>query len=119
MNAFMTAHLAADGDANGPVTMGYYTSAALAFYYALADAFTICDGYFCSVLGPTDPNRLMGMSASIDPHGANGGPVVETFTDRLAEYGKLSSGPVPSTRCSASPTPSRRAGACLGRSSSG
>ena len=90
MNAFMTAHLAADGDANGPVTMGYYTSAELAFYYALADAFTICDGYFCSVLGPTDPNRLMGMSAWIDPHGTNGGPVVETFTDRLAEYGKLS-----------------------------
>jgi phospholipase C len=42
------------------------------------------------VLGPTDPNRLMGMSAWIDPHGANGGPVVETFSDRLAEYGKLS-----------------------------
>jgi phospholipase C len=90
MNAFMTAHLAADGDTNGPVTMGYYTSAELAFYYALADAFTICDGYFCSVLGPTDPNRLMGISAWIDPHGTNGGPVVETFTDRLAEYGKLS-----------------------------
>jgi len=90
MNAFMTAHLAADGDENGPVTMGYYTSTELAFYYALANAFTICDGYFCSVLGPTDPNRLMGMSASIDPAGTNGGPVVETFSDRLAEYGKLS-----------------------------
>jgi len=75
MNAFMTAHLASDGDTNGPVTMGYYTSTELAFYYALANAFTICDGYFCSVLGPTDPNRLMGMSASIDPEGTNGGPV--------------------------------------------
>jgi phospholipase C len=90
MNAFMTAHLASDGDTNGPVTMGYYTSAELAFYYALADAFTVCDGYFCSVLGPTDPNRLMGMSAWIDPDGTNGGPVVQTFTDRLAEYGQLS-----------------------------
>jgi phospholipase C len=89
MNAFMTAHLASDGDENGPVTMGYYTGTELAFYYALADAFTICDSYFCSVLGPTDPNRLMGMSASIDPEGANGGPVVETFSDRIAEYGKL------------------------------
>jgi phospholipase C len=90
MNKFITAHLASDGDTNGPVTMGYYTSTELAFYYALANAFTVCDGYFCSVLGPTDPNRLMGMSASIDPDGTNGGPVVETFTDRLAEYGKLS-----------------------------
>ena len=90
MNAFMTAHLSADGAQNGPVTMGYYTSNELAFYYALADAFTVCDGYFCSVLGPTDPNRLMGMSASIDPHGTAGGPVVETFSNRIGEYGKLS-----------------------------
>ena len=90
MDSFITAHLAADGAQNGPVTMGYYTRADLAFYYALADAFTVCDQYFCSVLGPTDPNRLMAMSASIDPAGARGGPVVQTFTDRLAEYGKLS-----------------------------
>ena len=85
MNSFITAHLAADGDPNGPLTMGYFTRADLAFYYALADAFTVCDHYFCSVLGPTDPNRLMGMSATIDPAGTAGGPVVETFTDRLAE----------------------------------
>jgi len=90
LDSFVTAHLAADGAANGPVTMGYYNRQDLAFYYALADSFTVCDGYFCSVLGPTDPNRLMLMSASIDPEGANGGPVVETFTDRPAEYGKLS-----------------------------
>ncbi|WP_225447093.1 phospholipase C [Streptacidiphilus sp. PB12-B1b] len=90
MDSFVSAHLAADGAANGPVTMGYYTRQDLPFYYALADAFTVCDGYFCSVLGPTDPNRLMLMSASIDPEGAAGGPVVETFGNRLAEYGKLS-----------------------------
>jgi phospholipase C len=89
MDGFMTAHLAGDGNENGPVTMGYFTRSDLAFYYALADAFTVCDRYHCSVLGPTDPNRLMGMSASIDPAGTNGGPVVATFSDRLAEYGKL------------------------------
>jgi phospholipase C len=90
MTGFIDAHLAADGDANGPVTMGYYNRSDLAFYYALADAFTVCDGYHSSVLGPTDPNRLMAMSASIDPAGMAGGPVVETFTNRPAEYGKLS-----------------------------
>ncbi|HEX3490083.1 MAG TPA: alkaline phosphatase family protein [Streptosporangiaceae bacterium] len=90
MNKFITAHLASDGIQNGPVTMGYYNRSDLAFYYALADAFTVCDGYFCSVLGPTDPNRLMQMSASIDPAGVAGGPVVETFTNRPGEYGKLS-----------------------------
>ena len=90
MDSFVTAHLAADGASNGPVTMGYYTRSDLAFYHALADAFTICDGYHCSVLGPTDPNRLMLMSASIDPEGTHGGPVVQTFSNRIGETGKLS-----------------------------
>src|ERR1700761_3495661 len=40
------------------MTMGYFTRADLPFYYALADAFTICDAYHCSVFGPTNPNRL-------------------------------------------------------------
>jgi phospholipase C len=50
----MSAHLASDGARNGPVTMGYFTRADLAFYYALADAFTVCDHYFCSVLRTPD-----------------------------------------------------------------
>ena len=71
-------------------TMGYYTRADLQYYYALADAFTLCDNYFCSVLGPTDPNRLYSMAASIDPDGKNGGPLLETlFTNRPSFYGKL------------------------------
>ncbi len=44
--------------AKGPLTMGHFTRADLPFYYALADAFTICDAYHCSVFGPTNPNRL-------------------------------------------------------------
>src|SRR5580698_1792273 len=41
-----------------PLTMGYYNREDLPFYYALADAFTICDQNFCSSLTPTTPNRL-------------------------------------------------------------
>jgi len=40
------------------LTMGYFTRADIPFYYALADVFTICDAYHCSVFGPTNPNRL-------------------------------------------------------------
>lgn len=43
--------------AKTPLTMGYFTRQDLPFYYALADAFTICDGYHCSIFGPTSPNR--------------------------------------------------------------
>lgn len=88
MDGFVNSHIEADGASNGPVTMGYFTRQDLAFYYALADAFTICDGYHCSVLGPTDPNRVMSISATIDPVGVAGGPVLETYTsDRQAHYG--------------------------------
>ncbi|MDE3198799.1 MAG: phospholipase C, phosphocholine-specific, partial [Acidobacteriota bacterium] len=41
-----------------PFTMGYYNRGDLPFYYALADAFTICDQNFCSSLTGTTPNRL-------------------------------------------------------------
>ena len=89
MDSFITSHLSTDGATNGPVAMGYYTRADLPFYYALADSFTVCDGYHCSVLGPTDPNRLMLMSGTIDPEGVAGGPVVETYSDPLSAYNTL------------------------------
>ncbi len=38
--------------------MGYYTAAQLPYYYSLFDDFTLCGNYFCSVLGPTWPNRF-------------------------------------------------------------
>jgi phospholipase C len=79
MDRFLRVHEAVDAPpGTGIETMGYYTRADLGFYYALADAFTICDGYHCSVIGPTDPNRLMSMSATIDPAGTHGGPLLHT-----------------------------------------
>ena len=41
-----------------PLTLGYYTREDIPFYYALADAFTVCDQNFCSCLTGTTPNRL-------------------------------------------------------------
>ena len=78
MDRFVIAHEHADGAALGPETMGYFDGADVAFYHALANAFTLCDGYHCSVIGPTDPNRLMSMSATIDPAGRHGGPLLHT-----------------------------------------
>ena len=90
MDGFVSGHLTYDGGANGPLTMGYYTRKDLSFYYALADAFTICDGYSCSVIGPTDPNRLYTMSAWLDPAGVAGGPILSTSTTRVERFGTLS-----------------------------
>ncbi len=43
--------------AKGAETMIYVDRADVPYHYALADAFTICDNYHCSIMGPTDPNR--------------------------------------------------------------
>jgi phospholipase C len=96
-------HAAWNGGANdgfstrmGPMSMGYFTRADLPYYWALADEFTLCDHSFSSVLGPTTPNRLYSMSATIDPRGAGGGPVTSnlngpftwtTYPERLQAAG--------------------------------
>ncbi len=90
LDEFVSEHIAVDGDSNGPLTMGYYTRADMQFYYALADAFTICDHYHCSVIGPTDPNRLYSMSAWLDPAGTQGGPILSTSSTRVERYATLS-----------------------------
>ncbi|MDB6122913.1 MAG: Phospholipase phosphocholine-specific, partial [Pedosphaera sp.] len=61
----------------GASTMHYFDRSDLPYYYALADAFTICDEYHCSVLSSTDPNRVTYMSGMIDPHGTGGGPEID------------------------------------------
>lgn len=48
-----------------PLTMGYYNREDIPFYYALADAFTVCDHNFCSSLTGTTPNRLYFWSGTI------------------------------------------------------
>ena len=48
-----------------PLTLGFYNREDLPFYYALADAFTICDQNFCSALTCTTPNRLYLWSGAI------------------------------------------------------
>ena len=40
-----------------PLTLGYYNRQDIPFYYSLADAFTVCDHNFCSMLTGTSPNR--------------------------------------------------------------
>ena len=80
MDAFVATHTSAqfEGPGSGVLTMGYYTRQDLPYWYSLADAFTICDNYHCSVLGPTHPNRLYAWSGTLDPAGEEGGPILVT-----------------------------------------
>ncbi len=97
MDRWLPAHRKADG-VNGPYVMGYYTRADIPFQFALAESFTLCDSYFCSVMGPTWPNRMYWMTGMIDPEGTGGGPILRnvappgvytwtTYAERLERAG--------------------------------
>jgi phospholipase C len=80
----------------GAVSMTYHTRKDIPYHYALADAFTVCDAYHCSVMGPTDPNRYHMWTGWLGNDGKQGGPVINnaeagydwsTFPERLVKAG--------------------------------
>ncbi|MFI3198242.1 MAG: phospholipase C, phosphocholine-specific [Methylococcaceae bacterium] len=79
-----------------PMAMAYLKRSDIPYHFALADAFTICDAYHCSVMGPTDPNRYHMWTGWIGNDGLGGGPVLsnaeagydwKTYPERLEEAG--------------------------------
>jgi len=59
------------------MSLGYYKREDIPFYYAMADAFTVCDHNFCSSLTGTTPNRLFFWTGTVRPEqNANSVPVV-------------------------------------------
>lgn len=72
--------------AKSKMTMGYFTEADIPFHRALASAFTICDHYFCSIQGPTTPNRLFHWTGTIDAAGRAGGPAASNPPDYRPVY---------------------------------
>lgn len=47
--------------------MGFLNADDLPFYYQLANAFTVCDAYHCSIFAATDPNRFCLWSGTVPP----------------------------------------------------
>jgi phospholipase C len=97
MDNWLPAHRKAEGD-KAPYVMGYHTRDDIPFHFALAEAFTLCDSYHCSVMGPTFPNRMYWMTGTIDADGAAGGPMIDnrkikggyrwtTYAERLEAAG--------------------------------
>jgi phospholipase C len=76
-HAWDDAHQAWDGGRlyqwprfKGTNTMGYFEAAELPFQFALADAFTICDGYHCAIHTGTHANRHFLWEGTNGPTGA-------------------------------------------------
>ena len=80
-------------------TMGYFTRQDIPFQYALADAFTICDGYHQAIMGPTSPNRMYLWTGTSSGWTSNpndyevdfgpdaGTPLVTTYPEQLQAAG--------------------------------
>ncbi len=98
-DGFLSEHFAAVTAAGLPTAvaddvMAYHTRAQLPFFYGLADEFTLCDQWFCSVLGPTWPNRMFLHSAQSNgrinnafPEDLSVGFTWPTIYDRLGSAG--------------------------------
>jgi phospholipase C len=59
------------------LTMAHLQRGDIPYQYALADAFTLCDAYHCSLLGPTDSNRCHMFTGWVGNDGNGGGPVID------------------------------------------
>ncbi|MEX6690637.1 phospholipase C, phosphocholine-specific [Danxiaibacter flavus] len=71
--------------ADMPMTMGYYNREDIPFYYALADAFTVCDQHFCSSLTGTTPNRLYFWTGTVREE--QNGDVQANIRNEEVDYG--------------------------------
>jgi phospholipase C len=85
--------------AKGPASMIYFQRNQIPFHYAIADAFTVCDSYFCSVMSSTDPNRYYAWTGWLGQGGSNpdsptSGATPGTITLRDNGNGTLPYGPV-------------------------
>ena len=63
--------------------MGYFAREDIQFQFALAESFTICDAYHCSMHGGTNPNRLYIWTGTINPDGTKNGPALDNSYDEL------------------------------------
>jgi len=80
----------------GTTAMAHLTRQDIPYHYALADAFTVCDAYHCSLLGPTDPNRYHMWTGWVGNDGSGEGPVIDnaeagygwsTYPEKLEKAG--------------------------------
>jgi phospholipase C len=102
---------------SGINAMGYYTEQELPFYYGLFEDSTLCANMFCSLLGPTWPNRfylMAGTSGGITTNGQWGygifdTPMILDLLDAPASPGRSTTSAGTACR-SATPTTSRHSG---------
>jgi phospholipase C len=94
----MAARSSQSGWTEWPYCMGYYNREDIPFQFALAEAFTICDTYHCSVMGPDLAQPHVLDDGHDRPRRMHGGPILNntapkggytwtTYAERLEQAG--------------------------------
>ncbi len=92
MDGFVTTN-----NPGGARAMGYYDGGDLPFYFWMAKTFSISDRHFCSLLGPTWPNRFYFYGSTswgntktsvIDPVASGVYNTAPRITDQMAQAGR-------------------------------
>jgi phospholipase C len=79
--------------AKGTETMVYMDRTDMPFHYALADAFTVCDQYHCSIMTSTDPNRYYLWTGWVGQNGTLPDTLANPASGAVAGQFTLVSGP--------------------------
>jgi phospholipase C len=74
-------------------TMTFLERGDIPFHYALADAFTVCDNYHCSIMGPTDPNRYYMWTGWVGQNGTQTDTIQQPFSGATPGTFQLVVGP--------------------------
>lgn len=74
-------------DAKRNHSLGYYRRGDIAFQFALAETFTICDAYHCSMQTGTNPNRVFQWCGHNDGLARGGGPALANSHDNFPDNG--------------------------------
>ncbi|MBN93149.1 MAG: phosphoesterase [Deltaproteobacteria bacterium] len=98
-DGFVSEHHQRHGDEEAHRVMGYFDRSTLPVFYALADAYALCQRWFCSLMTSTWPNRfymlaaqnggVFGNSAATVPDGDGGEErlVFPSIFDRMTDAG--------------------------------
>jgi phospholipase C len=89
LDGFVTQQIAVNGESLAHEVMGYHTRADIPILYALADEYTLCDHWHCSLLGGTWPNRYYLHAATSNGRTSNAPalPLPTTIQDVLDDAG--------------------------------
>jgi phospholipase C len=79
--------------AKGTETMCFVDRTDIPFHYALADAFTICDNYHCSIMSATDPNRYYLFTGWVGQNGLATDTISQPFSATTPGTFDLAVGP--------------------------